>query len=59
MRKLISAPVKMTLSEVENQIYQKALTLVPGLMLNLMAIKVEHYPENFVNLCNNVFFKFK
>lgn len=52
MRKLISSPVKMPLSETENQIYQKVLTLVPDIMLNLMAVKVEKQPEDFVTWCH-------
>jgi len=54
MRKLISSPVKMSLSETENQIYQKTLNLIPEVMLNLMAIKVENYPEDFSNWCNEL-----
>jgi len=51
MRKLISSPVKMPLSDSENQIYQKVLNLLPDVMLNLMAVKVEKYPDNFSGWC--------
>ena len=44
----------MPLSEVENQIYQKILTLVPDLMLNLMAVKVDNHPEDFVSWCREL-----
>jgi len=54
MRKLISSPVKMSLSEIENQIYQKALNLIPDLMLNLMAVKVNNHPEDFASWCNEL-----
>ncbi|MCJ8320788.1 MAG: hypothetical protein MJK12_14210 [Colwellia sp.] len=54
MRKLISSPVKMSLSETENQIYQKTLNLIPELMLNLMAVKVENHPEDFSNWCKEL-----
>ena len=51
MRKLISSPVKMPLSDSENQIYQKVLNLLPDVMLNLMAVKVEKYPDDFSGWC--------
>ncbi len=54
MRKLISSPVKMSLSELENQIYQKVLNLIPDLMLNLMAVKVENRPEDFASWCSEL-----
>jgi len=51
MRKLISSPVKMPLSDSESQIYQKILNLLPDVMLNLMAVKVEKNPEDFSGWC--------
>ena len=51
MRKLISSPIKMPLSDSENQIYQKALNLLPDIMLNLMAVKVKKHPEDFSSWC--------
>ncbi len=44
----------MSLSEIENQIYQKALNLIPEIMLNLMAIKVNSHPEDFSGWCNEL-----
>ncbi|NQZ83211.1 MAG: hypothetical protein HRT52_19575 [Colwellia sp.] len=51
MRKLISSPVKMPLSEIENQIYQNSLKYITELSLNLMAVKVNYRPEDFVSWC--------
>ena len=51
MRKLLSAPVKMGLSENENNIYQQALKHAAEISLNLMAVKVENRPEDFTNWC--------
>ncbi len=54
MRKLLSSPVKMPLSESENFIYQNVLKYVPELSLNLMAIKVTERPEDFLSWCRMV-----
>lgn len=51
MRKLLSAPVKMGLSENENVIYQQALKQATEISLNLMAVKVENRPEDFTSWC--------
>lgn len=51
MRKLLSAPVKMGLSENENTLYQQALALAADISLNLMAVKVEERPEDFASWC--------
>ena len=51
MRKLLSAPVKMGLSENENNIYQQALKFAAEISLNLMAVKVENRPEDFTSWC--------
>lgn len=55
MRKMISSPAKMPLSEVENQIYQKVLNLLPDIMLNLMAVKVNSYPTDFAPWCAELY----
>lgn len=54
MRKLLSSPVKMSLSATENQIYQNALQYVTPLSLNLMAVKVEYRPDDFVGWCGEL-----
>ena len=54
MRKLLSSPVKMPLSESENFIYQNVLKYVPELSLNLMAIKVTEHPEDFLGWCHEL-----
>jgi hypothetical protein len=51
MKKLLSSPAKMALSDVENSQYQKSLTYVADLTLNLMAVKVSNYPEDFLGWC--------
>lgn len=51
MRKLLSAPVKMGLSETDNNIYQQALKHAAEISLNLMAVKVENRPEDFTAWC--------
>jgi len=51
MRKLLSSPVKMALSDAENTIYQNALKYVTELSLNLMAVKVENRPDDFLSWC--------
>ena len=51
MRKLLSSPVKMALNEAENSSYQNALKYVTVLSLNLMAVKVENRPEDFLGWC--------
>lgn len=54
MRKLLSLPLKMSLSAAENQIYQNFLKYVPPLSLNLMAIKVENRPDDFLGWCGEL-----
>jgi len=51
MRKLLSCPVKMALSENENSVYQNALKFASEISLNLMAIKVTNHPQDFVSWC--------
>lgn len=51
MKKLLSSPVKMSLSSAENQIYQNALKFISPLSLNLMAVKVEQHPSDFLGWC--------
>ncbi|MEW6981682.1 hypothetical protein AAD001_03400 [Colwelliaceae bacterium 6471] len=54
MRKLLSSPLKMNLSDSDNINYQNILKHVPDILLNLMAIKVENRPENFLDWCNEL-----
>ena len=51
MRKLLSSPAKMALSDVEHSLYQKSLTYITDLSLNLMAVKVTNHPEDFLGWC--------
>ena len=51
MRKLLSSPTRMGLSDVENSLYQKALTYISDLSLNLMAVKITNHPEDFLGWC--------
>ncbi|MCP4991284.1 MAG: hypothetical protein GY928_36110 [Colwellia sp.] len=54
MRKLLSSPVKMALSESESAIYQNSLKHIAELTLNLMAVKVENRPEDFLGWCSEL-----
>ena len=51
MRKLLSSPAQMPLSDAENLIYQNALKFAADISLNLMAVKVTHRPEDFLGWC--------
>lgn len=51
MRKLLSSPAKMALSDAENSLYQKSLTYIAELSLNLLAVKVSHKPRDFLGWC--------
>jgi len=51
MRKLLSSPAKMALSDAENSLYQKSLTYIADLSLNLMAVKVDNHPKDFLGWC--------
>ena len=54
MRKFLSSPVKMALSEAESASYQNALKHVTELTLNLMAVKVENRPEDYLGWCTEL-----
>jgi hypothetical protein len=54
MKKLLSLPVKMSLSAAENQVYQNVLKYVPPLSLNLMAVKVVNRPDDFLGWCGEL-----
>jgi hypothetical protein len=54
MKKLLSSPAKMALSDVENSLYQKSLTYIAELSLNLMAVKVTNHPEDFLGWCTEL-----
>ncbi len=54
MRKLISSPAKMALSDAENSIYQKSLIHIADISLNLMAVKVDNHPEDFLGWCSEL-----
>jgi hypothetical protein len=51
MKKLLISPSKMALGEQENQIYQNILKQSSELSLNLMAVKVENHPDDFLLWC--------
>lgn len=51
MKKLLSSPAQMSLSNVENSHYQKSLTYIADLSLNLMAVKVTNQPNDFLGWC--------
>ena len=44
----------MSLTSTEQNIYQNALSFVADLSLNLMAVKVENHPEDFLNWCREL-----
>lgn len=48
MRKLLAAPVRMSLTDSENSLYQNMLKHAAEISLNLMAVKVEQHPDNFL-----------
>ena len=54
MRKLLTSPVKMSLGQTEHQIYENILKYVADLALNLMAVKVENHPEDFLSWCKEL-----
>ncbi len=51
MRKLLSSPVKMALSDSESALYQNSLKHIAEITLNLMAVKVANRPEDFLTWC--------
>ena len=55
MRKLLTSPNAMSLSSIEQTIYQNALTFVADLSLNLMAVKVDNHPETFLDWCKELY----
>lgn len=55
MRKLLTAPVKMPLTDSENQSYQTILKHAQDLSLNLMAIKVENRPDDYLGWCEEFY----
>ncbi|WP_281559308.1 hypothetical protein [Thalassomonas sp. RHCl1] len=54
MRKLLTSPSKMPLSDNEVIIYQNALKQVSDISLNLMAVKVENHPAEFNLWCREL-----
>lgn len=54
MRKLLTSPNAMSLSSTEQTIYQNALSFVADISLNLMAVKVDNHPEDFLNWCREL-----
>ena len=54
MRKLLSSPVKMALSDAENASYQNSLKYITEISLNLIAVKVENRPEDFLGWCKEL-----
>ena len=55
MKKLLTSPVKMNLNELENQHYQLALKCIAPISLNLLAVKVDEYPESFLEWCKQLY----
>ncbi|GAA6173512.1 hypothetical protein NBRC116592_31820 [Colwellia sp. KU-HH00111] len=51
MRTLLSSPAKMALSDTENSLYQKSLTYIAKISLNLLAVKVSNKPADFLGWC--------
>ncbi|MBD1584413.1 hypothetical protein [Pseudoalteromonas sp. S16_S37] len=51
MKKLLISPSRMALGEQESQIYQNILKQATEISLNLMAVKVENHPEDFLLWC--------
>ncbi|MCG7568063.1 hypothetical protein MHM95_17460 [Pseudoalteromonas sp. CnMc7-15] len=51
MKKLLISPSKMALGEQESQIYQNILKQATDISLNLMAVKVENHPDEFLGWC--------
>ena len=45
----------MSLSAIEQTIYQNALSFVADLSLNLMAVKVENHPDDFLSWCRELY----
>ncbi len=54
MRKLLTSPAQMSLAHTEHAIYENALQYVADLALNLMAVKVENRPEDFLSWCKEL-----
>ncbi|TQF72751.1 hypothetical protein [Pseudoalteromonas luteoviolacea] len=51
MKKLLISPSNMALGEQESQIYQNILKQSTEISLNLMAVKVENHPDDFLGWC--------
>ncbi|WP_042153445.1 MULTISPECIES: hypothetical protein [unclassified Pseudoalteromonas] len=54
MRKLLTLPTQMSLSDAENLTYENALKQATEISLNLMAVKVENHPEDFSGWCHEL-----
>ncbi|WNC73302.1 hypothetical protein RGQ13_04735 [Thalassotalea psychrophila] len=54
MRKLLTSPAQLSLSDSENNIFQTALKYIADLSLNLMAVKVTNHPEDFLGWCKEL-----
>lgn len=54
MRKLLTLPAQMSLSDAENITYENALKQATEISLNLMAVKVENHPEDFSGWCHEL-----
>lgn len=55
MKKLLISPSQMALGEQETQIYQNILKQATEISLNLMAVKVEQHPEDFLGWCYELY----
>lgn len=54
MKNLLISPSKMSLSAPQSAIYQKILEQVAPLSLNLMAVKIENQPQDFLAWCHEL-----
>ncbi|MFC3032456.1 hypothetical protein ACFOEE_07995 [Pseudoalteromonas fenneropenaei] len=51
MKKLLISPSHMALPELESTIYQNILKQATDISLNLMAVKVDNHPSDFLGWC--------
>jgi len=54
VKNLLISPSKMSLSAPQSAIYQKILEQVAPLSLNLMAVKIENQPQDFLAWCHEL-----
>ncbi|WP_286267154.1 hypothetical protein [Thalassotalea atypica] len=54
MRAFLTSPNAMSLSDTEQTLYQNSLIFIAELSLNLMAVKVENCPTDFLSWCKEL-----